>query len=168
MKRVVLYLFAFAAPVQALAEEQCKDLLIHFVDESAVGTDVSAALKNRKLSALIPCSSGGLGSLGAQPTVLHFMEHDENRLCVTERSCGNVESWYGYFGVSVGWSDLTLFKDFWVFAKSARFDTDWNGLQMVATFALAKGQIERDCSTLRPPSCVEIPDVIKNDDLSGK
>ncbi len=168
MKRLVLSAFAFALPVQALAEEQCKDLLIHFVDESAVSKDVSVAFQNRKLSALIPCSSNSFDNLGAQPTVFHFMEHTGNRLCVTERSCGNVESWYGYFGLAVGWSDLTLFRDFRLFSKNARFVTDWNGFQMVATFALAHGQIERDCSTLRPTSCVEIPAVSKNDDLSWK
>ncbi|MBM3383101.1 MAG: hypothetical protein FJY29_11765 [Betaproteobacteria bacterium] len=168
MKRLFASAMVLAFPMQALAAEQCNDLLIHFVDESDVGKSMTKAFQNRKLSALIPCGSAGLGNLGAQLTLMHFMEHDGTRLCVTERSCGNVESWYGYFGLAVGWSDLTLFRDFWVFAKSARVNSDWNGYQLVAMFALAQGQIERDCSTLRPPSCVEIPDVSKNDDLSWK
>lgn len=130
------------------ASEKCDDLLIQFVD-----TQPSAAVKaqqsSRQITALIPC-----GDLPAAPTVIHFIERNDERLCVSQRTCGNISSWSGYFGVTAGWSDLTLLGHFHSLRDSLRLSSDWDGSRVVATFALASGQIERDCSELPAPTCV--------------
>jgi hypothetical protein len=163
-----LAILSVSAVIEARAEEPCKDLLLHFVDESAAAGSSAKGSEIRKVTAIIPCESDGSSSHGAKPTTLHFMEHSDNKLCVSQRTCGNVKAWHGYFGVTVGWSDLTLLRDFWSLAKYSRINTDWNGNQVVATFAVGGGQIERDCEPMSPPSCVELSKGFKNDDLSWK
>lgn len=161
-KYIVLGFFFLAlAQMTANAEEKCSDLLLHFVDEPSVTKSQSGGFGNRNVTAIIPCENGDFSSSGSTPTTLHFVEHSEGRLCVSSRSCGNVKSWWGYFGVTAGWSDLTLLRDFWVLSKSSRLKTDWNGYQLVGTFAISGGQIERDCSPLSPPTCVDTTGVIK-------
>lgn len=163
-----LGILSASAFVEARAEDLCKDLLLHFVDESAASGSSGRSSENRKVTAIIPCESDGSTSLGAKPTTLHFMERSNDKLCVSQRTCGNVKAWHGYFGVTVGWSDLTLLRDFWSLSKYSRINTDWNGNQVVATFAIGGGQIERDCEPMSPPSCVELSKGFKNDDLSWK
>lgn len=135
----------------ALASDKCEDLLIQLVD-----TNQSDASKDqqssRQVAALIPC-----GDVPSAPTIIHFIERSDDRVCVSQRTCGNISAWSGYFGVTVGWSDLTLLGHFHSLRDSLRVSRDWNGLRMVATFAVARGQIERDCSELPVPTCAIVP-----------
>ncbi|MEY4065361.1 MAG: hypothetical protein RIR26_1569 [Pseudomonadota bacterium] len=154
-------------PISARAGEKCEDLLIHFVEEgrkAGVGDD---AQSDRQVTALITCPSEKDANSVSIPTTLHFMEHDSNRVCVSERTCGNVRAWSGYFGLSVGWSELSFLRDFYHHRHALRFQTDWNGSRLQATFALSRGQIERDCGPLTPPTCVEVSDLNKNGWSSG-
>ena len=159
MKNLVWMVIFFASSslmsLSAVADDKCTDLLLNFVDETSVNDLQNKDLRNRNVTAIIPCENDAFSSTGPTPTTLHFVEHSENKLCVSQRTCGNVQAWWGYFGVAVGWSDLTLLRDFWVLSKSSRIKTNWNGYQLVGTFAVAGGQIERDCSPLSPPTCVE-------------
>lgn len=152
----------------AAAEEKCSDLLLHFVEESDMSQTGDKFLGQRNVTALIPCESGLFSKPYPQPTTLHFMEHSGSKLCVSQRTCGNISAWWGYFAANVGWSDLTLLRDFWILSRNARINTDWNGYQVVGTFAVAGGQIERDCAPLTPATCVETSTGVKNDDLSWK
>jgi hypothetical protein len=167
VSRVLTTILALTS-VSARAEQKCSDLLLHFVDESDLSKADGKHSEQRKVTALIPCESSSFSKPYAQPTTLHFMEHSGNSLCVSQRTCGNITAWWGYFATSVGWSDLTLLRDFWILSRNARINTDWNGYQVVGTFAIAGGQIERDCSPMTPATCVDTSTGVKNDDLSWK
>lgn len=132
----------------ASAEDTCTDITIRFV-EPGDSTGSVGKEPYRRIEAVIPCDK----TPGA-PTVLHFFEQSPGKLCVAQRTCGNVRSWQGYFGVTVGWSDLTLLGDFNLIRDSLRLTRDWNGYRVFATFALNGGQIERDCAELSTPTCV--------------
>ncbi|MEN9809440.1 MAG: hypothetical protein RLZZ488_1007 [Pseudomonadota bacterium] len=131
----------------ALASSKCEDLLIQFVDTNP-SDSAKDHMPSRKIAALIPC-----GDVPSVPTIIHFIERREDSVCVSQRTCGNVSAWSGYFGVTAGWSDLTLLGHFHSLRDSLRLSRDWNGFRMVATFAVAGGQIERDCSQLTVPTC---------------
>lgn len=139
----------FISSTAARADSNCSDLLIRLVESSEKTGDESLQ-KQRTATILIPCEK-----LTGAPTLIHFMERQGERLCVTQRSCGNISAWRGSFGLSVGWSEPTLLRDFLLFANFNRNDWYGGGNQIVATFALNAGQIERDCSTLSPPTCLD-------------
>ena len=158
-------LFLFSFSVQA--EEKCEDLLIHFVDEGHKGGVGDIQYSDRDVTALITCPSQQDPNSVSHPTTLHFMEHDGRRVCVSERTCGNVRAWSGYFALSAGWSDLAFLSDFYRLRHAWGFQTDWNGSRIQATFAISGGQIERDCGPLSAPTCVEVSDLDKSGWLSG-
>lgn len=147
--RLILACCSWLLHPTAQAKEGCQDLLINFLEPTDLtqqGYDSS-----RKVTAVLPCDP----TVGA-PTVLHFLERSGDQVCVSERTCGNVWAWSGSFGLAVGWSDLTLLRDFHLLRNSLRYTNDWNGSRIVASFALRAGQIERDCSELSPPTCVSV------------
>lgn len=158
---------ALIFPQSAFAGEKCEDLLIHFVDDGQLGNVGKDQRIERKVSALITCPSEQNAGSTASPTTLHFMEHSGNRLCVSARTCGNIRAWSGYFGLSVGWSELSFLNDFHRHRHALRFETDWNGSAIHATFAVSRGQIERDCGPLTAPSCVDVFNSNKSVPLSG-
>lgn len=151
---------------QILAEEQCKDLVLNFVDSSI--KDFSQQQNERRVTAIIPCNSLPWDTTATTPTTLHFIDHSATQLCIAQRSCGNIQSWSGHFALSAGWSDLTTLSDFWLFARNGRIATDWNGFQLVASFAVGSGQIERDCGPMTKPSCISSVKGSENDVSSWK
>lgn len=159
-----LMLTLLSCPV--FAEEQCKDIVLNFVDTASMdeGNDAS----RRKVTALIPCNALPWDTNPVTPTTLHFIDHSDSELCIAQRSCGNIHSWSGHFALSVGWSDLTTLSDFWLFARNGRIATDWNGYQLVASFAVGRGQIERDCGPMTRPSCISSVKGSENDASSWK
>lgn len=159
IKNCVLFLlFAFGFVLlrpAAWAEDQCTDLLIHFVEPSAKSAQQGTE-EPRRITAVIPCERHLDPSSVGAPTTIHILERNGNQFCMAQRTCGNLWGWQGAFAVTVGWSDLTLLGDFYLLRDSLRFHKDWNGNRLVATFALRGGQIERDCSPLTPPACVSV------------
>lgn len=151
---------------QSLADDQCKDLVLNFVDSSQIGVDQNDS--GRRVTAIIPCNSLPWDTNSSAPTTLHFIDHSASQLCIAQRSCGNIQSWSGHFALSVGWSDLTTLSDFWLFARNGRIATDWNGYQLVASFAVGHGQIERDCGPMTEPSCISSVKGSENDVSSWK
>lgn len=157
-----------ALSLSAFAEEQCKDVVLNFVDGSNLQGQSLDKQTHRRVTALIPCSALPWDTNSISPTTLHFIDHSDTELCIAQRTCGNIQSWSGYFGLTVGWSDLTTLSDFWIFARSGRVATDWNGYQLVASFAVGRGQIERDCGPMTQPSCISSVKGSKNDASSWK
>ncbi|MEY2987676.1 MAG: hypothetical protein RJB13_1197 [Pseudomonadota bacterium] len=151
---------------QSRAEEQCKDVVLNFVDSGSMGSDLKQ--RGRRVTALIPCNSLPWDTNTATPTTLHFIDHSDSQLCISQRSCGNIQYWSGHFALSAGWSDVTTLSDFWIFARNGRIATDWNGYQLVASFAVGRGQIERDCGPMTKPSCISSVKGSKNDVSSWK
>jgi hypothetical protein len=151
---------------QGFADEQCKDVVLNFVDSENADSDKPQ--NSRRVTALIPCNSLPWDTHSSNPTTLHFIDHSDSQLCISQRSCGNIQAWSGHFALSVGWSDLTTLSDFWLFARNGRIATDWNGYQLVASFAVGHGQIERDCGPMTRPSCISSVKGSKNDISSWK
>ncbi|MFZ9520197.1 MAG: hypothetical protein ACO3A4_06940 [Silvanigrellaceae bacterium] len=141
--------------LDARADDDCQDLLVELTEPRTgdLGSDGASA---RRVTVLVPCEKRNSGAASGAPTVLHFIERVGNNICVSERTCGNVWAWQGYFGVAAGWSDLRLLGDFHSLGNSLRFHRDWNGNRMVASFSVGKGQIERDCSGLSRPTCAGV------------
>ncbi|NBW81244.1 hypothetical protein EBR21_05770 [bacterium] len=144
-----------AGMTSARADESCQDLLVQLV-EPEIGDGPKNDTIDRRVTVVVPCDARPGGVASGAPSVLHFMERSGNTLCVSERTCGNVRTWQGYFGLTVGWSDLRMLGEFYSLGNFLRYNRDWNGNQLVATFSVSKGQIERDCSGLSRPTCVDV------------
>ncbi|MEN9825771.1 MAG: hypothetical protein RI953_1516 [Pseudomonadota bacterium] len=139
----------------ARAESTCQDLLVQLV-EPEVGDVTKNDEPIRRVTVFVPCDKGAGGTASGAPSVLHFMERSGSTICVSERTCGNVRTWQGYFGLAVGWSELRMLGDYHSIGNFLRYHRDWNGNRLVATFSVGKGQIERDCSELSRPTCVDV------------
>jgi|GEM_PF-5686582 len=150
------------------AAVRCNDFTIRFIDSGisqpypsyTVGggpaLDPRTGQPGREMTAQFVCHGDGGFSL---PTIttMHLFEVSGGKMCMRERSCGNLRHVMGYFGISLGWSRLTALSDYVVSEDFVRQSTHYNGLSLSLQASVSFEKFERSCSAPSAPVCIDVP-----------
>jgi hypothetical protein len=154
-----------AGPLRS-ARASCTDFTIRFIDadiaqpypQFPVGggpiLDPKTAKPGaREMTANFTCHGDG-GFTLPTITTLHVMEASQGKLCHRWRSCGNLRSVAGFFGIEVGWSSFSSMGSFVVGSDFASQTVDYDGLSITMHAYVGFEQFDRFCSAPSEPACL--------------
>jgi hypothetical protein len=157
---------ADGAPVRS-ARVACNDFNIRFINKDVsqpypnfpVGSDPIVDPKSlnkgavREMTAHFVChGDGGFTLPGA--TSMHILELKDGQICHTVRTCGNVTSIGGFFGVSLGWNEFSSLSKYIVSREFVEQTVNYDGLSLTLQAYVSFQNIERYCAAPSAPLCL--------------
>jgi hypothetical protein len=114
-------------------------------------TDIKIS-QRREITMMLMCNGGGLTFPSS--TSLHFLEIENGKLCYQDRSCGNVEHWEGYIGITSSYMRLTTISKFLPSDGFSEINRDISGYEIGLSLFFKYGQIERYCTPISERVCL--------------
>lgn len=141
------WLFAVTETEDEIKLNECKPFIIKILDK-----DTQDQIK-KEGTLLINCHN-------RQPyvpdhTTIHVVESMKEKICYSEKTCGNVKGWGGFFSVA-GLHQVGAYSTLGQFLLKVPFRIFIpNGPQFEISFAVSYERISRSCSMFSQPLCID-------------